>query len=555
VGRSSGAPETKIRLFSAARRQLAGSVVVSWVRAVLGAAAAVVIAAAIDGVVAGRDATGSVVALGILLGLRGLAAAAAPLLAASTATTVEADLRRRVLDAVLTVGPPSLRRTGEVIGPATEGIDAAGGLAGTFLPQLIAGMSIPILVGIIVAIIDPVTAVVLILLLPVTPVLLRFLERRFSSVSARYRVTADQLAARFLDGVQGLRTLKAFDRATDYGDEIAAEAERLRVETMSLLRVNQLALLAVDSLFTLGTVVAASAMAATRAAAGAISVGEAVAIVLLGMMLIEPLTLIGRFFYVGAIGRAAAGQIRELLRLASGFTVPPTASGATPGAIEFAGVGFSYEEGRPAATDVTFQVEPGERVALVGPSGAGKTTVAHLALGLLRPSRGTIRIGGRAVLVPQRPFLFHGSVADNLRLARPDATEHEMWAALEAAELAHVVARRPGGLEVAVGERGLQISGGEAQRLAIARALLVDAPIVILDEPTSNVDLDTEARLHNAMGILMEHRTVVIIAHRRSTIVGVDRILLMEEGTIAASGAPASSDGAEILSRMGVTPA
>ncbi len=489
--------------------------------------------------------------LGGLLGGRALLAAASPWTATRTATKVEADLRRRVLDAVLSIGSWSGRRTGDVVSKATEGIDAVGGLAGTFLPQLIGGMSIPLLLGVVVATIDVTTAVVLVLILPVIPLLLRLLERRFASVSARYRETADHLATRFLDGIQGLRTLKVLDRAEAYGDEIAHEAERLRIETMSLLRVNQLALLAVDSLFTLGTVVAAAGMAGWRLAAGAVTVGEAVSIVLLGVMLIEPLSQIGRFFYVGAIGRAAADQIRGILGLTPGRIASSEPRGEVGvGVVEFDSVSFTYPNGVRAVDDMTFRVKPGERVALVGSSGAGKSTIAHLALGLIHPDEGMVRVRGRAVLVTQRPFLFHGSVADNLRLAKPEATDAQLWEALKAADLQELLAGRPEGLNTPVGERGLQLSGGEVQRLAIARALLVDAAVVVLDEPTSNVDLDSEARIRAALDSLTRDRTVVIIAHRRSTIAGVDRVLLIDQGRLAKVASPAEAENVIFPARI-----
>lgn len=523
----------KIRLYSAAEGSLRMSVVVGWARALLGAGAVLALGNIIDRAIAGASPTAPLVWLAALLLGRAALSAVPPLTATTTATKVETDLRRRVLDAALRAGPWSGRRTGDTVARATEGVEAVGALAGTFLPQLIAGMSIPIILAIVVAVIDWPTALVLVLVLPLVPMLLRLLEKRFASVSARYRETADQLAARFLDGIQGLRTLKALDRADAYGDAIAEEAERLRLETMGLLRVNQLALLAVDTLFTLGTVVAAAVMAAIRLSAGAISPGEAVAIVLLGVMLIEPLSQIGRFFYVGAIGRASANQIKELLESTGHESEPqaPTTDMAE-GEIEFDHVGFTYPDGTRAVEDVTFRIAAGERVALVGPSGAGKTTIAHLLLGLLEPQEGTVDVGGRIVLVPQRPFLFHGSIADNLRVAKPDATEAEMWSALEAADLAELARDRPNGLATQVGERGLQLSGGEAQRLAIARALLVDAPVVVLDEPTSNVDLESEARLKAAIDRLTVGRTVLTIAHRRSTIAGVDRALLVEDSRL-----------------------
>ncbi len=526
----------RIRLYAAGAKAIRLSVVVRWARALLGAGAVLVVGALIDRAVSGGGPTMLMIWLAVLLVIRSFLSAVPPRASTTSATQVESDLRARVIDAVLRTGPWSGRRTGDTVAKATEGIEAVGALAGTFLPQLVSGMSIPILLAVVVAVIDWPTALVIVLVLPLVPILLRLLESRFASVSSRYRETADQLAARFLDGIQGLRTLKALDRADAYGDEIAEEAERLRVETMGLLRVNQLALLAVDTLFTLGTVVAAASMAALRLSTGAISPGQAVAIVLLGVMLIEPLSQIGRFFYVGAIGRASAAQVKELLGVAGAASAPnPVVGDLEEGRVVFDRVCFAYPDGTQVLQDVSFQVDPGEVVALVGPSGAGKSTIAHLALGLLQPQEGSIGVGGRAVLVPQRPFLFHGSVGDNLRVAKEGATEPELWSALEAADLAEMVRRRPDGLDAQVGERGLQLSGGEVQRLAIARALLVDAPVVVLDEPTSNVDLESEARLRAAIERLTADRTVLIIAHRRSTIAGVDRALVVEGGRLVRS--------------------
>ena len=520
-------------LYTAGRGGIRKSVLVGWADAALGAGAVLIIAAAIDQVIIGENVTVLLIWLTALVVIRALVAAAAPFLSASTASSVESDLRSRIIEATLRAGPWSGRRTGETVARATEGVEAVGALAGTFLPQLIAGMSIPILIAVIVAFIDWPTAVVLVAVLPLIPMMLRLLEKRFASVSARYRATEDQLAARFLDGIQGLRTLKTLDRADDYGDTLADDAEALRIETMRLLRVNQLALFAVDTLFTAGTVVAAAVMAAVRLGAGAITIGEAVAIVLLGVMLIEPLSQIGRYFYVGALGRASATEIEGFLSSASGTDARSGHAPATErGRIEIDGVTFRYPHGSEAIRDLGLSVSPGERLALVGPSGSGKTTVAHLILGLLEPDAGEVRVGGGAVLVPQRPYLFHGTVASNLKIAKPNARDPEMWAALEAAQMAEALAESELGLNSPVGERGLDLSGGEVQRLAIARAFLVDAQIVVLDEPTSNVDLESEALLRQAIDSLMADRTLVVIAHRWSTIAGMDRVAVLDDGRV-----------------------
>jgi ATP-binding cassette subfamily C protein CydD len=452
-----------------------------------------------------------------------------PVLANRTRATVESDLKRRILATIID-HPARDYRTGEVTNRATEGVSAVGGLAGRFLPQLIGGVVIPILICVVVATIDLASGLVLLITVPSVPLLLRGMESRFTKVTGRYNETADRLTARFFDGIQGMKTLRALDASNDYGKRLEAESEQLRAETMGLLRVNQLALLIVDSLFTLGTVVAAGSAAVWRLQDGAITVGQAVAITLLGVALIEPISQIGRFFYVGAIGRAAAKDMRSFLGDAPQVRFRPRTGHG--GWVRFEDVSFSYDDATRVFDSVSLEIQPGEVVALVGESGAGKSTLAGLLTGLLEPTSGSVDVGGRVAMVAQQPYLFHGSLRENLLLADPSATDDQMWAALEAADLSDVVGERGQGLDLEVGERGLQLSGGEAQRMTIARLILADAPIVVLDEPTSNVDIETESRIRRALERLMAGKTVIVIAHRRSTIAGVDRVLSVGSGNV-----------------------
>ncbi len=533
--RAATATSQPVSVVSAGKQTIRSTVLVVLLRTLAGALAVLALGRVVDAAVQGGSPASALAWAGGFLAARALLASVVPLLGARTAVRVERDLRRRVVDAVVAIGPTDAdRRTGALVNQATEGVGAVGEYAGRFVPQLVGGIAAPLLLAAAVASVDLPTALVLVVLLPVVPGLLRGLERRFSSVTARYRETADRLAARFLDGVHGLRTLRAMDRAGDYGDSLAAESEHLRADTMRLLRVNQLALLGVDTLFTLGTVVAAAAMAAWRLSQQAVTPGEAVALVLLGVLLIEPLNQIGRFFYMGAIGRAAAGQIRRLLAAAPSVPAARAWSGE-PGSVVVDAVRFAYPDGPDVLRDASLTVLPGEKVALVGPSGSGKSTLAALVAGLHRPTEGSVEVGGPVAVVSQRPHLFAGTVAGNLRLAAPGASDGELWDALDAAELGELVRSR-GGLDTEVGEQGLRLSGGEAQRLAVARALLLDAPVVVLDEPTSNVDLDTEARLSAAIGRLTTGRTVLVIAHRRSTLAGCDREVHLDGGRLVEPG-------------------
>lgn len=537
-----------IRLYGAGRSGIRRSVFVLCLRALALAGSAVVVGRVVDLVSDGRSVGPALFALGGLLATAAALGWVWPLLADDTRSKVESDVRLRIVGSVLD-RPSKPYRAGEVTNRATEGAGAVGSLAGTFLPQLIGGVVIPLLICLVVAMIDLLAALILLVTVPAVPLLLRLMEKRFASVTARYWATADQLTARFFDGIQGMKTLKALDASGEYGDRLEEESERLRGETMALLRVNQLALLAVDSLFTLGTVVAASGAAMWRLQQGAISIGEAVALVLLGVALIEPMSQIGRFFYVGAIGRASAKDIKAFLA-EPGASFVPRSGGA--GRITIEDVTFSYEGVDPALDGVDLTVEPGEVIGLVGPSGAGKSTLAGLISGLAQPDSGRISVEGRVAVVSQQPFVFHGTLRDNLLLADPEATDDALWRVLDAADLAAIVSDREHGLDLPVGERGLQLSGGEAQRLTIARMLLAGAPIVILDEPTSNVDIDTEARVRAALDRLTAGKTVIVIAHRRSTLAGVDRIVAMTEGRIVADTDPAGEEGTAILQSMAV---
>jgi ATP-binding cassette subfamily C protein CydD len=519
------------RLYAAGSSGIRRSVLVLGARALLLAGAALAVGWIIDSAVRGaRVAPG-------LWWLSALLAGAAgfgwlwPLVANRTRAVVESDLKRRILDKV--IGSPAAGfRSGEVANRATEGVAAVGSLAGRFLPQLLGGIVIPLMICGVIATIDVPSALILLVTVPAVPLLLRAMESRFTSVTRQYNETADRLTARFFDGIQGMKTLRALDASNEYGRRLEAESDQLRSQTMALLRVNQLALFIVDSLFTLGTVVAAGAAAIWRLQSGAISVGDAVAVVLLGAALIEPISQIGRFFYVGAIGRASAKDIKRFLDDFGGIDRFAPRSG-DQGWVRLQDVTFSYERHRKVLDSVSLRVDPGETIGLVGPSGSGKSTIAGLVTGLLEPDEGVVSVGGRVAMVSQQPFLFHGTLRENLMLADPSAADEQMWAALDAADLAGLVEEREEGLDLEVGERGLQLSGGEAQRLTIARLILADAPIVVLDEPTSNVDIETETRVRKALESLMAGRTVIIIAHRQSTLADVDRVVSVVGGTIS----------------------
>lgn len=466
----------------------------------------------------------------------------------------------------LKLGPAVLdrKRTGELVNIAVDGMDWIELFYGIYFVQFVIGMATPLLLCVFIGVIDWVTGLALLISVPLTPLFLGMMARNFRKASQRYTEVSNEQSAQFLDSIQGMPTLKMFNLGRQRGQQMHAASETQRAETMRLLLVNQLMILFVDFGFALGTILVLTVVALLRMKAGAVTPGEVVALILASAEFSKPLTLIGQFFFAGAIGREFAKKIGAFLDEPPGVPDPAAVAAAalrpTP-TLSLHQLVYRYAgASRPTIDGVTLDLRPGETVALVGPSGCGKTTLTSLILRTLAPESGEISLDDVPVashsadwvrahiaLVPQDPYLFHGTIADNLRVARPDATEAELVEACRAANLLETIERMPARFDTVVGERGAALSGGQVQRLAIARAILKDAPIVVLDEPTSQIDVETENMIHEALGRLVRHRAVLLIAHRLSTIEQADRIVVMNRGRIVESGTHA-----ELLARDGL---
>ncbi|WP_282944904.1 ABC transporter ATP-binding protein/permease [Cellulomonas endometrii] len=549
--------------------------VLTWVVAAGTTAVYLALGSVLDGARTGAGVPGGAL-VAIVLGVVVMAAAAfaGPRLSLGAVGPRETERRDVLLDQVFRLGVAfrTQERSGRFVSTATDGVERAASYEATFRFPIIASMTVPVIALVALgAAVDWVVAGWLALALPAIPLLVGGFQRAFRGVSVQYRMTARRFAAQFLDAIQGLPTATAFNRAAAKGAELARGAEQLRRMVMSLLARNQLVLLVIDSSFSLAMVTAAAGLAMVRLRDGAITPGQAVAVVLVSTVLLEPLDRVGQFFYVGMGGRAAVREIDTVLAQravaadAPGVRAPatttllvPDAAGApdrsgapAPEAVALDHVSFAYPGGRPVLDDVSFTVPRGGRVALIGPSGSGKSTVAALLQAHLRPAAGQVRVGGhdattvpvdwvraQTAVVAQSTYLFTGTLADNLRLAAPEADDERLWDALAQANLADDVRSFPDRLATRVGERGLSLSGGQAQRLAVARALLKDAPVLLLDEPTSQVDAASETALVEALDRAGEGRTVVLVAHRLSTVRGADEVLVLAEGRIVEQGPP-----------------
>jgi len=466
------------------------------------------------------------------------------------------NVRDRIYRQVVNLGPGLLgkRRTGEVANTATEGVEYLDYYFSVYFVQIWVAIAIPIFLVVAIFWIDWVVGLWMVAGVPLTPLFVGSSARGFRKISKQNEAVKNRNAAAYLDSIQGMATLKMFNQDVRRGKEMEESNEQQRRTVMKLLLVAQSQFIFLELGFALFSTAIAMGVALYRYTGGHVSPGEVVAVVLMSLEFSRTLLLIGEFFFAGALGREVAGKVVEFLDEEapveeSAGQRPEVAPGAAV-SIEFRNVTFTYPgAGEPAIRKLSMKLEPNETVALIGKSGSGKTTVTNLILRTLDPQEGQILFDGypeeglaldwireQIALVPQDPFLFYGTIADNLRIAREDASDDQIRAALEAAELLDFVDSNPAGVDTMVGDQGTALSGGQAQRLAIARAILKDAPIVILDEPTSQIDVETEALLNRALQRLTQNKTVLLIAHRLSTIEQADRVIVMDHGELAESG-------------------
>jgi ATP-binding cassette, subfamily B, bacterial len=498
---------------------------------------------------------------GEILVLPLLAAAAAILLRAwldhrrtmiahRTAVRVQEMLRGRLFDKIVALGPAwfGAERTGGVMLSVIDGVEQLQSFFGQYLPQVTIAICAPVAIFAFIAWWDVPVALVMLAAALFTLILPATVHRKTATASRDRQSAFKSFGEEFLDAVQGLPTLKAFGQSAAYGRMLAAKARALSDSTFWVLSLNVLTRGFTDLGTALGSA-AALALGAYRVRHGEMSIEALLIVLMAGTEIFRPLRDLRAVLHQGLNGQAAANGINALLNTAAPGPTGTPAEILTPD-IAFEKIVFAYPGGRRTAhTGLTFRVGAGERVGIVGPSGSGKSTIVRLLSRLYEPQSGTIRIGGRNLrdldpaqvrgmiaVVSQDTYLFHGTVEENLLLGCPDATHAEMVAAAAAANAHGFISALPQGYQTVIGERGTQLSGGQRQRLAIARALLRDSPILVLDEALSSVDTENEAIIQQALDRLMTGRTTLILAHRLSSVIGADRILVLGDGAVVQSG-------------------
>lgn len=528
-------------------RVLAATVVFGGLSGVATVVLAVALAQAVGAVFlhsAGWDGVRTAVFVGVgAVCARALSEAGGRLTQARLAALVKGSLRQRLLARMFERGPAVMRErdAASLAQTVMEGVDAVATLVSVYLPQMVVAVAVPVLVLAAVGLQFWLAGLVLLVTGPLVPVFMVLVGRAAEARSRRQWELLNRLGSHFLDLVEGLTTLKLFRQSAGQTAAIERVSERYRAATMATLRVALLSGFVLELAAAISTALAAVAVSFALLD-GHLAFAPAFAVLILTPEFYLPQRVLGTAFHQAMDALAAARGMEPLLAApvyerSARHILPP----APARSVRLDRVTFRYAEAPPVLKDVTFTLDAGARIAVVGPSGAGKTTLAYLLLGYLRPAAGRILVDGtdlsnldmrawrrEIAFVSQLPYLVFGTVRDNLLVVDPQADDRRLWQALEQADAASFVARLPGGLDARVGDRGLSLSGGEAQRVALARAFLRDASLWVLDEPTEH--LDPVARMHvwEALDHHLNGRSLLLITHRPDEAAHAHRTVILE---------------------------
>jgi len=474
---------------------------------------------------------------------------------------VRESVRMSIMAHLIALGPAFMdgQRTGSLSAVAMEQVEGLHNFFAHYLPQMALAMTVP---ATILALIFPVSWAaggILMLSAPMIPMFMILVGMGAESISQRHFKALARMSAHFLDTLQGLPTLKLFNRSRDEKQNIARVSNEFRRRTMAVLRIAFISSATLEFFSALS--IALTAIFLGMRYLGYVDFGTygesltlagGLFILLLAPDFYMPLRELGTHYHARADAIGAADAILALLHrpLPRRGVHVPTIPPRPPIQIECRDIHLAYDNGRRRALNgIDLTLSPGEKNAVVGASGAGKTTLLHLILGFLSPDQGDIRINGQpfrdlslenwyhhVAWIGQHPVLFHGTVRENIRLGRPGASDVEIREAAEAARVLEFTDRMPSGLDTPVGERGAGLSMGQIQRIALARAILKDAPVWVLDEPTAGLDPDNEHKVMTTLDRLTEGRTLLMATHRLATLKTVDHIFVMAGGRIVERG-------------------
>jgi thiol reductant ABC exporter CydD subunit len=490
-----------------------------------------------------------IVLLGVIVA-RAVVAWGADLAAGSSSARAKSQLRGALLERVGGLGSSSSRRerSGELAVLATRGVDALDGYFSLYLPQLLLAVIVPLAILVAVVWNDWISAAIVAFTIPLIPLFMALVGATTRERMDRQLRALQRLGGHFLDVIAGLPTLKVFGRAKAQAGSIREVSERYRTSALSQLRIAFLSSLILELVATFSVALVAVAIG-LRLMGGELGLRTALFALVLAPEAYLPLRRLGASYHASAEGMAAAEQVFAVLEqpaveCGTRRMLPDMAVSG----IDMEGLTVTYpDRSEPALDGVSLSIEAGEILGLSGPSGCGKSTLLSVLLGFVAPERGSVRIGAvelaelapeawreRIAWMPQRPHLFASTVAENVRVGRRDASDEEIWSACDSVGLADLLSRLPDGIETRLGDRGAGLSAGERQRVALARVFLRDAPLLLLDEPTANLDGETEQEVLDAVRRLSLGRTVVLVAHRPALLSLAGRVLRLGTAEVAA---------------------
>ena len=462
-------------------------------------------------------------------------------------SAVKKTLREKIYGKLLRLGSSYQEKvnTSEVVQVAVEGVDQLETYFGSYLPQLFYAVLAPVTLFVVLAPVSLPAAVVLLVCIPLIPVAIVAVQRWAKKLLARYWGQYTALGDSFLENLQGLTTLKIYQADGFQQEEMNRQAEKFRKITMKVLTM-QLNSITIMDLIAYGGAALGMILSVTQYRSGQVTLAECLLIIVLAADFFLPMRLLGSYFHIAMNGMAASEKIFRLLDLPEA----PMPEGDVPqeAAFRCRDLCFSYQADREVLHGINLDIPVGSFTAIVGESGCGKSTVASILMGRNRGYHGTVTVGDQELshiredrllehvtYVGHQSYLFQGTVRDNLRMGCPAADDTQMWAVLERVKLADFL-RGEKGLDTPLLERAANLSGGQCQRLALARALLHDSPVYLFDEATSNIDMESENAILAEIQALAQTKTVLLISHRLANVTWADHIYVMEQGNVVEQG-------------------
>ena len=544
------------------KKYIAGNVILQWVSllaniAMMGAIAHLLQSLYLGSLTTARLIVTAAVAAAAVL-LRFICVTAASRMGYLSSKAVKKTLRGMIYQKLLCLGASYKEQvqTSEVVQVAVEGVDQLETYFGAYLPQFFYAMLAPLTLFVTLSFISFPSALVLLICVPLIPVTIVAVQRWAKKLLAKYWGQYTALGDTFLENLQGLTTTKIYQADGFKHQEMNEQSERFRKITMKVLTM-QLNSITIMDLIAYGGAALGVILAATQLRFGHVDLAGCLMIILLAADFFLPMRMLGSFFHIAMNGMAASDKIFRLLDLPE--AEPKSEPVPADCSIRCSGLRFSYEEGREILHGVDLSFPQGSFTAIVGESGCGKSTVSSILMGRSKGYTGSVTVGGVSLseineaslmkhftYVSHQSYLFKGTVRDNLLMARPDASDEALWSVLEQVNLADFL-RSENGLDTKLTEKASNLSGGQCQRLALARALLHDSPVYIFDEATSNIDVESENDIMAQIHTLAKCKTVILISHRLANVVGADNIYVLDKGSI-----PEHGTHAELLARGGV---